>query len=1008
MPLQKQKIPLLLNQGLDQKTDSKSRAIGSLDTLENGVWNKRNKISKRNGHTKLTTAGAANKLGTRGNELLAFTADSVYSYNDSLSTWQDKGDCIGTTLTNEPLLRPQDELFSSASAKYGNYAVYAYSTYGTSTGNYSVYTIVLDHTTGEVVYPLTRHRTSTTDIYGNLRCMALGTKIYFFYSYGYTTTSSYVRGLYIDTTAIASGWSADTLLTSTAGSYLPGTRFPTRFDVAPNETDSEIMLSYITTTPTLAVRVVTAALSAGAETVITGTTNILTQGDVAMCRVSDTKYFIGFTNDVSGNPRPAYVSVDQNKSVLLSVADPGSAYNGPDATNWYSKSLISYNGDVYYFSNKDYALGFGGKNDTSENDICAFKVQDTIGTVTSFNDEKVIGCALAGGAFQYGGDVYFPVVRASSYNGGNEARVAMLLKLEEDSTVGNCQAVARWNNGLAYSEFQDIAQVINTTGDKYEYLMPRFTELTASGSSLTPDGETLCRVTIDMSAVNFRTADLDNTTYIAGAMPQIYDGTEAVEYGFNWAPSFDAVSNTGGTGSSPGTGSYSYTYLYEWRDANGKLYRSAPAKAKTGISVTSPAVPQITMHTMTVTATGENNPIKLVLYRTLDAGTIYYRHSEHDNDPTVREIVVDDNKSDNSIDDQEILYTTGGVLANDPCPPCSYIIPYKNRLWVKSDDERNVLWYTKEAQSWRPPQFNVANVLNVDPVGGPITALGVVDDKLAIFKKDRFYMTYGDGPSDTGFNGSFQDPQYVSSDVGCSNPDSIVRTPSGLMFQSDKGIYLLDSNLAPAFVGDRVDDFKSSTITAAVLMNDVNQVRFSISSNSMLVYDYYFDQWSTFTNLGAKDMVVLENGQFYLLRDNAEVFKDDATVWDDDAESYALKIGSSWISLDQLVGYQRFYQMMFMGENMDTHQIKVDIGYDFKNTYDHTATFNPSGNIANDESYIFRVYPKTQKCQAFRFLLTETNQADTEQGFEISAVGLLVGAKGKLARQRTEQSMGVS
>ena len=52
----------------------------------------------------------------------------------------------------------------------------------------------------------------------------------------------------------------------------------------------------------------------------------------------------------------------------------------------------------------------------------------------------------------------------------------------------------------------------------------------------------------------------------------------------------------------------------------------------------------------------------------------------------------------------------------------------------------------------------------------------------------------GDGPSPSGFNDDLSMPNWSLRCRLC-NHKSIVRTPDGLMFQSAKGIYLMDRSL---------------------------------------------------------------------------------------------------------------------------------------------------------------------------------------------------------------------
>ena len=54
MALRRDNFPINVGQGLDTKTDPKHVIPGKLLLLENGVFKKRGRIDKRNGHTKLS------------------------------------------------------------------------------------------------------------------------------------------------------------------------------------------------------------------------------------------------------------------------------------------------------------------------------------------------------------------------------------------------------------------------------------------------------------------------------------------------------------------------------------------------------------------------------------------------------------------------------------------------------------------------------------------------------------------------------------------------------------------------------------------------------------------------------------------------------------------------------------------------------------------------------------------------------------------------------------------
>src|SRR5208283_5242873 len=98
----------------------------------------------------------------------------------------------------------------------------------------------------------------------------------------------------------------------------------------------------------------------------------------------------------------------------------------------------------------------------------------------------------------------------------------------------------------------------------------------------------------------------------------------------------------------------------------------------------------------------------------------------------------------------------------------------------------------------------IAPSLGAQGSTGPITALAPMDGNLVIFKKNAIYYINGTGPDNTGANSQYSQPLFISSTVGCINTNSIVFTDSGLIFQSDKGLWLLGRNLSVQYIGAAV------------------------------------------------------------------------------------------------------------------------------------------------------------------------------------------------------------
>lgn len=401
----------------------------------------------------------------------------------------------------------------------------------------------------------------------------------------------------------------------------------------------------------------------------------------------------------------------------------------------------------------------------------------------------------------------------------------------------------------------------------------------------------------------------------------------------------------------------------------------------------------INVPTLRVTNKPDNTPVSIAIYRTLLNETLFYRVSSFSspilNNKTVDLVSYSDNLPDSDLIGNEQLYTTGGVLANGQAPASSLVAQYKNRLISVSSEDPFTWYFSKPVGTNTPVQFSPFFYKKIPELGGPITALGVMDDKLIFFKRSSIFIVVGTGPNNLGLQDDFNDAELVTTDTGCLEPKSVVRMPLGLMYKSEKGIYLLDRGLNVKYIGDEVEKYNSDTVTSSELIEQSNQVRFTLASGKALVYDYYFDQWSVFTNQNAADSTIFE-GKFTYLRPDGKIYKETPGVWTDGGQAIYLKLKTAWLSFNGLQGLERLYNTMVLGEYKSPHTLTVKVAHDFGS--DSQTTAIPVAT--NPGLYQYKVYLNRQKSQSVQFTVEEAQAGPTYgEGLNISALGLEVGVK---------------
>ncbi|MES1988920.1 MAG: hypothetical protein V4440_12990 [Pseudomonadota bacterium] len=319
----------------------------------------------------------------------------------------------------------------------------------------------------------------------------------------------------------------------------------------------------------------------------------------------------------------------------------------------------------------------------------------------------------------------------------------------------------------------------------------------------------------------------------------------------------------------------------------------------------------------------------------------------------------------------------------------------------------------------------VAPTIGAQGNTGPLKLLAAMDDKLIMFKKNAIYYLTGNGPDNTGANNDFSDPIFITATVGSANKNSLVLTPVGIMFQSDKGIWLLGRDLSTNYIGSPVEAFNNIAVVSAQAIPGTNQVRFMLANGITLMYDYFFQQWGTFTNLPAISSTLYLDKHTYVNR-LGQIFQEQEGMYSDGSNPVLLSFTTSWLNLTGLQGYERAYFFYILANYVSPHKLTVQIAYDYNSAPAQSSVITPdnfTGVYGSDPFYgsgspyggtgtieQWRVFLQQQKCQAFQLTITESFDAsfgtNPGAGFTMSGLNLVIGAKSGYPRLRASKSVG--
>lgn len=1005
MALTKQAVPINFSQGLDTKSDPKQVQLGKFLALNNSVFDKQGGLVKRNGFGNITDLPNTEQttLTTLNDNLLA-TGSNLYAFSQNTNQWLNQGVIQPVQLETQSLVRSSTSQTSAdASVTSTGLTCLVYMDSGIA------YYQVSDSNTGQQIV----NRTALPATAKNPRVVLLGQ--YFIITFIATVSGSpHLQFIAVPTAVPSSPLAADDLsatvntINAAYDVYVSGQTLYAGWSSTPTTVRMVAMNSIlIVSAPVTITATPISKISVTAE--IVGTNNVVwaTYWDAATNNAHTTSY-----NNVS--------------NFLINTLAPTQILTGvvvSQITSVSSNGLLT----VFYETDNTYSFAPNAKTDY----VSVLTVTSPGGVVSS---PTVIlrSVGLASKPFIKADGVIYTLV---AYGETNQPTYFLI-----DST-GNIYMRLAYSNGGGYLTTQvlpSVSQVDDT------YLIPYLikdllTTVNKTTDPTTPTSAVYTQTGINLAKFSINTvgqlsAQIASTLHLTGGQLWMYDGVRPVEHGFHVWPENAAVT-TSTTGGSLSAQQYNYVFTYEWTDNQGNLHRSAPSIPLAVTTTGATSTNTINVPTLRLTYKLDPNPVRIVGYRWSVAQQTYYQFTSVTspviNDTTVDSVTIVDTLADSSIIGNAILYTTGGVIENIAAPASIASALFKNRLFLVDAEDQNLLWFSKQVIEAVPVEMSDLLTIYIAPTSGaqgstgPITALSALDDKLIIFKNTAIYYLTGIGPDNTGASNDFTDPVYITASVGCANPNSIVLMPQGIMFQSDKGIWLLGRDLNTTYVGAPVEQYNDIEVVAAKAIPGTNQVRFVLSNSITLVYDYYYGQWGTHSNVNAISATLYQGKDTYL-NSYGSVYQETPSAYLDGSRAVLMSFTTSWINIAGVQGYERFYEMYLLGTYFTPFKLSMQIAYDYNTSSLQTTTITPdnytgkwgsenqwgSGGPWGGPGNVFeaRLFPQVQKCESFQVTLTEIYDPQyggiPGEGLSLSGLNLVIGAKKGYRTQKASQSFG--
>jgi hypothetical protein len=948
MALREQVQSFRFSGGIETKSDPKTVPTTRLLRLENGVFTKATSIKKRNGYELLASVPGAIRSAQRGDELLAFTPSRAWSVASD-GTLSDTGAVYSPVGTDRPLSATGTQQTMSDHASLDGVTVAAWED---SAGG--VWWTTLDEDTGRIYRPATQ-----ADASGQApRCVPCGDNLLVFYSVP-STHRIYV--VVVNPTTPAAAVTPILLTDDLDGSdssydVCPTARTHTPAAIAWWESGTTKMrLGYVDQSGALGVPLL------GHPSTVTYAASRLAGSPIGISH--------GFVDGADGD-RIAIAYVSAGPLGTTAFFTGGNLATSPitvvTGANVYTPTnvqrvAISLVVDSTAGTKRAWTAWEEFAAAASNRFVKTTSMEITAGASGVVSTVRSVG--LASKAFAIGTDVFATFVHDTTF-----FNTYVTLRISDTAADGFVEVGRHLPAQASGAPTRKHLSSAHVVGSVAAIALPMKERLISENDDKFT--ETRIRL-IEMDFDNERShqsANFGRGLYMAGACPLHYDGRRWSELGFHVGPELIATA-TGAGGSMTSGATYEYRAWYEQTDAQGEVH---PGPVSIGTLITlggGDSKVTLTLPTLRLTrksgvrimvarslpgSTG--NASQLWRVTSMDPATAGANNGYVPNSTTTDTATFVDVMSDTTLQTFDELYTDGGILSNDPAPLGAAIARGKDRLFASDPSDGAVVRYSQPFKEgygvrWPPDLF-----LRIDPPAGDVMAIASKDDRQIVWTERAIYTFSGGGPAEDGttadLGSGFSFVQTVPTDVGCSEPASVLLIPSGYMFKSTKGIYQLSNDFSVLYIGAPVEAYNAQTIRRANLLPDRTQVAFLTDAGLTLLYDHLFGQWSTFTNHEGVDAAVA-GGQYHYIRNDGRIYRETIGVYIDENVRIRLRLETAWIHMQEhLQGFEKFHEAHILGTWISAHQLGVQYQTDYTQGwtdsvwYDATAAATGTGWIS--------------------------------------------------------------
>ena len=614
----------------------------------------------------------------------------------------------------------------------------------------------------------------------------------------------------------------------------------------------------------------------------------------------------------------------------------------------------------------------------------------------------------------------------------NAAGVAVVICIYKSAQQSSYFIIG--SNGVINGQFSTgvagdnstTAQLANVTNSQligdyvYTLLLNKGKLSSESGVFTTISGLVLSK----LEKIVYRSSvEMNDSLYISGGTPKVFDGKSVYEAGFALYPEGLAQQSTATTGGNISDGTYSYKAVFEYYDSTGRLHES---KTSTAVQIVLSGGTSTQTNTIRIPSVliSEKDAVIVALYRTTNGGTIYYKVTSLSSPTTITPstntyVDIIDTLSDTTISSNQQIYTTGNLLDNAIFPSCGVLKNINGRLWFGLCENRRVLYYSQISNQFQA--VKTASEFYYDTLeGGNVVGFAEYGNSCAVFKDKGIFVIVGAPALNTGNGSSLQPIRKLVTTITSTSYRAIYETVDGIFFMSAFGIQLFQYD-------GTINNF-SKPINNRVVPSDITYISYVErlkhlrihTSTTCWVFDYMNNSWYEWEYFGSLSGCLVEGYEVFVKPDG--FIRQERDIYSVDNSPITMTLKTGWLRMYP-VSVQRVYAIWPMLRYFSDHTIQFRLYQDNEvnpieifNTQSSAITGSTDlyggegdygegvyygGDVGYNSVYQPELQPANQECESLSLEIIVYNNGNTiGKGCGILGLTILGGVDSQLLQRK--------